>query len=159
MEWNKENTAAVGRIPSGLFIVTAGTDRELDGYLASWIQQVSFAPLMVSVAIKPGRPCHDAIIKSGHFAINIIGKKGASVLKHFWKGYDPHSNPFANLEYEWASHGGVLLKQAMCALECQVKEVLTPGDHQIILADVLRCHMLDASDENMVHVRKSGLDY
>jgi flavin reductase (DIM6/NTAB) family NADH-FMN oxidoreductase RutF len=64
---------SVGHIPSGLFIVAVqdAQSNTIDGYLASWVQQVSFNPLIVSLAIKPGRPAYD-LIKAGHtFAINI----------------------------------------------------------------------------------------
>ena len=48
-----EASKPVGHIPSGLFII-CGFDKSserIDGYLASWVQQVSFRPLMVALAI------------------------------------------------------------------------------------------------------------
>ena len=159
MEWTRENTAAIGRIPSGLFIVTAGGRQGVDGYLASWIQQVSFSPLLISMAIKPGRPCYDYILQHGALTVNIMGRKGSAVLKHFWRGYDPLNNPFSSLDHQWAEQGGVILKQAMAVLECSVREICKPGDHEVLFAEVLRCQVLDPTDENMIHVRKSGLEY
>lgn len=156
--WTKENTAAVGKIPSGLFIVTSSKDDQIDGFLASWIQQMSFEPLLLSIAIKPGRPCFDFITESGHLTINVIGKSGSGLLKHFWSGYDPNNNPFDELAHQPANQAGVILDGAMAAIECQVREVLEPGDHNILVAEVTHCHSLQ-EDENMIHVRKSGLDY
>jgi hypothetical protein len=46
---------ALGRIPSGLFILTARFEDQSTGMLASWVQQVSFDPPLVSVAVKKGR--------------------------------------------------------------------------------------------------------
>ena len=60
----KEKALAVGHISSGLFIVaTKNKDDLIDGYLASWVQQVSFSPLLISLAIKPGLNSSSSLIK------------------------------------------------------------------------------------------------
>lgn len=134
----------------------AGT---VDGYLASFIQQVSFNPLMVALAIKPGRPAYD-LIKSGKvFAINVVGDHEKSYLKHFWKGYDPNNNPFHELPHEVGQNGGVILKQAKSAIECQLVEMTKPGDHEVLFAKVLSSYINAEEAKPMVHIRKSGADY
>ena len=95
-----EKSKPVGRIPSGLFIVTAILDDQEDGFLASWIQQASFTPLLLSVAMKPGRPCYDAVKAHGRFVVNIVDEANKGLLKNFWKGYSPDESPFADLEHE-----------------------------------------------------------
>ncbi len=49
-----DKAVAVGLIPSGLFIVAVRdpSTKLIDGYLASFVQQISFNPLIVSLAIK-----------------------------------------------------------------------------------------------------------
>lgn len=152
---------SVGHIPSGLFIV-AVKDQEsttIDGYLASWVQQVSFNPLIISLAVKPGRPAYD-LIKSGKpFAINIVGDHDKSYLKHFWKGYDPASNPFSELPHEIGQNGGVILKQAKSAIECRLVSTSKPGDHDIVFAEVLSSYVMNEEAKPLVHIRKSGADY
>ena len=157
---HSEHAVSVGHIPSGLFIITV-QDNEgvIDGYLASWVQQVSFNPLIVSLAIKPGRPAYD-LIKSGKvFAVNIVGDHDKSYLKHFWKGYDPTNNPFDGLSYHVGDKGGIILDQAKSAIECQMMESLKPGDHDIIFAKVLTSHIMSEEAKSHVHLRKSGADY
>lgn len=152
---------SVGHIPSGLFIVAVqdAQSNTIDGYLASWVQQVSFNPLIVSLAIKPGRPAYD-LIKAGHtFAINIIGDHDKSYLKHFWKGYDPTSNPFQELPYVRGENGGIILNQAKSAIECKLISSLKPGDHDIVFAEVLSSYVMSEEAKPLVHIRKSGADY
>lgn len=158
---HSEKATAVGHIPSGLFIVSVKDPdgNTVDGYLASWVQQVSFDPLIVSLSIKPGRPAYD-LIKSGKaFAINIIGDHDKSYLKHFWKGYDPANNPFTELPYVVGQNGGIILEQAKSAIECQMVSSVTPGDHDIIFAKVLSSYVMNNDAKPLVHVRKSGADY
>jgi flavin reductase (DIM6/NTAB) family NADH-FMN oxidoreductase RutF len=154
-----DKTIAVGHIPSGLFIVAVSDGDTIDGYLASWVQQVSFSPLIVSLAIKPGRPAYE-LIKSGKpFAINIVGDHDKTYLKHFWKGYDPAQNPFETLLHEMGENGGVILKQAKSAIECRLLSSNQPGDHEVVFAEVLSSHVLSDEAKPFVHIRKSGADY
>ncbi|WOI45615.1 flavin reductase [Acidovorax sp. BLS4] len=76
-----ETALAVGKIPSGLFIVTASQGDLKEGYLGSWIQQASFAPLLLNLAIRPGRPCYDLIRSTGRVGINIVGHKNGGMMQ------------------------------------------------------------------------------
>ena len=151
----------VGHIPSGLFIVSVKDEVHgtIDGYLASWIQQVSFSPLMISLAIKPGRPAYDLIKAGKVFCVNIVGEHDKTYLRHFWKGYDPHQNPFDELSYELGEKGGVILKPAKSALECKFISSSQPGDHEVLFAEVISSYVMDEQAKPMVHIRKSGASY
>src|SRR5205085_6245954 len=52
---SKRLAAALGRVPSGLYILTARHGDAETGMLVSWVQQRSFAPPLVSAAIQRGR--------------------------------------------------------------------------------------------------------
>lgn len=158
---HSDKAAAVGLIPSGLFIIAVQdlSTQSMDGYLASWVQQVSFNPMMVSFAIKPGRPAYD-LIKAGHpFAINIVGDHEKAFLKHFWKGYDPAQNPFHEIPHHSGEISGLILDQAKAAIECVMISSNKPGDHEVIFAEVKASHLMNAESKPMVHIRKSGTDY
>ena len=153
-------SSGVGHIPSGLFIVAVSEPNGvIDGYLASWIQQVSFSPLVIAIAIKPGRPAYD-LIKSGRtFGVNIVGEHDKTYLTHFWKGFDSANNPFDHLPHQIGQHGGVLLDQAKSAIECRALSSSLPGDHEVIFAEVLSSYVINEESRPMVHIRKSGADY
>lgn len=158
---HSDKAIAVGHIPSGLFIVAVQDPKTglCDGYLGSWIQQVSFKPLLISMAIKPGRPAYD-LIKAGHaFAINIVGDQDKSFMKHFWKGYDPAQNPFAEIPFEIGVNGGVIMKGSKSAVECKLVSSITPGDHEIMIVEVLSSYIQNEEAKPLTHVRKSGADY
>ena len=46
---------ALGRIPSGLFVLTVRNGAKETGMLASWVQQCSFDPPRLTIAIRQGR--------------------------------------------------------------------------------------------------------
>ncbi len=156
-----DKAASVGLIPSGLFIVSVYDPKTQasDGYLASWVQQISFNPLLIAMAIKPGRPAYD-LIKAGHpFCVNVVGDHDKTFLKHFWKGYDPAQNPFKEIPNHLGEFNGLIIDQAKAAIECVMVSSSTPGDHEIIFAEVKASHLMNAESKPMVHIRKSGADY
>lgn len=158
MEEVSNLAAAIGKIPSGLFIVTAVLDGKKEGYLGSWIQQVSFSPLLLQIAIRPGRPCYQAIKAHGRFCIHIVGQKNGGLMKPFW---NPDSVPdaFAGLEWSATPRGNILLGGAMAAIECEARSAFSPGDHELVFAEAVEGYILQPEDKPLTHVRKSGLVY
>ena len=65
---------ALGRIPSGCSIITARSASGRTGMLASWVQQCSFEPLMITTAVKKDRPVQKLIDESGAFVVNLLGE-------------------------------------------------------------------------------------
>ncbi len=157
----EEIAKAVGHIPSGLFIVCAydRRDNKIDGYLASWVQQVSFNPLRISLAVKPGRPAYEIISGGRTFSVNIVGDQDKSFLKHFWKGYDPAVNPFDEIDHRITDEGAVIINGAKSTIECVMVDRFTPGDHELVIADVKASYVQNEEAKPLTHIRKSGLDY
>ncbi len=151
--------AGVGNIPSGLFVITTHENGVSDGYLASWVQQVSFSPLMVSLAINESRPGYQRIKNGETFTINVVGDHDMGYLRYFWKGYSPAENPFGEIEHEVTKEGGVAIKGAIASIDCKIDSSIKPGDHEIVIAKVLASRVHNSEAKSKVHLRKSGLDY
>ena len=148
---------SVGHIPAGLFIVTIVEGDKKEGFLASWIQQASFDPLIISLAVKDDRICYPSILQGGIFTVNIVGDGRADYLKHFWKGYE--SSPFEDIDHEITQDGGLVIKGARSAMICRRVSQFRPGDHEIIFAKVLNSYVFNSSATSKVHLRKTGLTY
>ena len=153
-----ETAAAAGKIPSGLFIVTAAEGDRKEGYLGSWIQQASFSPLLLNLAIRPGRPCYDLIKATGRLGINVVGHQNNGMMKPFWSP-EPGTDAFAGLEWSRTERGNILLASALAFLECEVRSSFTPGDHELLFVEAVAGRVLQAHDKPLHHVRKSALGY
>ena len=154
---NKNIAVSVGHIPSGLFVVTSKSEEQIDGYLASWVQQVSFNPLMISFAISPDRPGYDGIISGRPFTVNVVGDHDTQYMRHFWSGYE--SSPFSEIDHSISEKGGVIIKAAKSVIECEFVSKSKPGDHEIVVAKVIGSYVNNEEAKPKVHIRKSGLDY
>ncbi|MBX7102663.1 MAG: flavin reductase family protein [Gemmataceae bacterium] len=148
----------LGRLPSGLFILTAGVGDQATGMLASWVQQCSFEPPRISVAVRPGRYCGSLLGARARFVVNIIAAGHNAYLVHFGKGFAPGEPAFVGQATTMLSDGLLTLNDALGYLECRVVDRHAAGDHDLIIADVEGGRMI-ADGSPFVHIRKSGLHY
>ena len=157
---SQEKASAVGHIPSGLFIVcTTDSNGNKDGFLGSWVQQVSFDPLLITLALKKGRPGYEQIISGNIFSINIVGEEQSSYLKYFWKGYPPGQGPFENIPHVISEKGAIRINEAKSVIECICVSKSEPGDHELVIAEVISSMDLNPNMKPKTYTRKSGLDY
>lgn len=148
---------ALGKIASGLYIVTARIEGEPVGMLCSFVEQAGFAPPMISLAIAPGRPITPALEGSGRFGLHVLSKENNALLKSFARGGTPASFiGHALIENE---HGVPQFAEAWAFLVCQVRGRLVTGDHVLYAAEVLDGALQQASGEPMVRVRANGFGY
>jgi flavin reductase (DIM6/NTAB) family NADH-FMN oxidoreductase RutF len=150
--------AVLGRVPSGIFILTIGTGDRATGMLASWVMQAGFEPPMVTVAVRHGRYVADWLVAGEPFVLNLVGEGQKHLLKHFGRGFEPGEPAFAGLEIGAAESGVPTLTDVAGRLECEPAGSCDSGDHRIFLARVTAGALL--SDlAPMVHIRKSGAHY
>lgn len=148
----------LGRIPSGVAILTTQNGKESGAMLASWFQQVAFEPPLVSVAIKKGRPVEAVLNSSKKFVLNILHTGQKDMLVHFGKGFDPGQDPFQGIPTETQRTGIPVLKHCLCFLECELRHSYEAGDHQIFVGEVIHAGS-EEEGQPMVHVRRNGFNY
>jgi flavin reductase (DIM6/NTAB) family NADH-FMN oxidoreductase RutF len=152
--------AALGRIPSGLFIVTwqsQGCDR---GMLASWVMQAGFAPPLLSVAVGTSRDLLEGIRAGGLFAVNVLAESQRSLLARFGKPPAEGEDLFAGLALDRTPAGLAVLAEAAGWMECRpVGETAAAGaDHALVLGRVEAAGGRPDTSP-LVHLRRSGLRY
>jgi flavin reductase (DIM6/NTAB) family NADH-FMN oxidoreductase RutF len=154
----KQLAAALGRVPSGLFILTLKRDGIETGMLASWVQQCSFQPPLISLALKPDRPIAGLLDRQARFTLNILENSQTDMISHFGRGFALQEDAFQNLDVDRSGPCGAVLAEGLAVLECQVVDRRPAGDHDLIVAQVVAGRVLDEG-QPMVHVRKNGFHY
>ncbi len=151
-------SVALGRVPSGVFVVTACHDGAETGMLASWVQQCSFEPPQLTLAVKRGRFLADWLTSGAHFTVNILDDTQTDMIGHFGRGFEPEQPAFHGLEIERRSEGAPLLQEALGYLDCRVVHRCQAGDHDLFIAQIDAGAILNEG-RPMVHIRKSGMHY
>jgi flavin reductase (DIM6/NTAB) family NADH-FMN oxidoreductase RutF len=156
---SEETTAKLlGKVPSGLFIVSAAHNGKRAAYLASFVQQASFKPLIFSVACHPDRYPYQLISSSKRFALNVIPEGDQILLKAFAKGHGPETDPFAAIAHDTLD-GLPILKDAIGAATFELISESKPGDHVLLFGQAREGVLFDEGRKPWVHTRKSALNY
>jgi len=151
---------ALGRIPSGLFILTAQHEDRRLGMLCSWVQQVCFEPAMVSVAVAKGRAIMPLISESRQFGLCQLGEEDKMLMRKFAAGSEPNDDPFLGQNLVQTVRPNLpILSGAMSYLECELACHLdVEGDHDLFVGRITAGELLH-NEQPKVHVRKTGLRY
>ncbi|MGP0566573.1 flavin reductase family protein [Nitrospina sp. 32_T5] len=158
MRNKKQIGKALGRVPSGLFIVTASHEDREDAVLTSWVNQCSFEPPAVTIVLGTTRPARLLVEASGAFTLNILGKESNSLLKHFFKPPAEGVSIFQGLNVSKGHKGIKILDDSVAYLECEVREQQRFGDHILYTGEVVGGKTLKGG-EPYVHVRDTGFSY
>jgi flavorubredoxin/flavin reductase (DIM6/NTAB) family NADH-FMN oxidoreductase RutF len=151
---------ALGRISSGLYIITAQKGELSSAMLASWVSQASFQPLGFTVAVAKDRAIESLMQVGDTFVLNILEEgKHLGLMKHFLKRFAPGADRFAGVRTRPANNGSPLLADALAYLECEVATRMEVSDHWIVYCTVQDGKVSDPEGQTAVHHRKVGNYY
>ncbi|MCI0702689.1 MAG: flavin reductase family protein [Planctomycetia bacterium] len=151
-------SAALGRIPSGLFVLTARKGESETGMLTSWVQQCSFDPPQITVAINKERKVLEWLTEGTAFVLNVVPEGGKAIVAHFGRGFELDEPAFEGLEVRRDGETPPVLLASHAYLVCRVVERVEVGDHVLVIGRVTAGGVLH-DGKPTVHVRKNGLKY
>jgi flavin reductase (DIM6/NTAB) family NADH-FMN oxidoreductase RutF len=150
--------AVLGRLPSGLFVLTARRGDEETGMLASWVMQAGFEPPMITVALRHDRQLAEWLSGGVPFVINLLAEDQKPLMARFGRTAAADRSIFEGLDIHRTADGVPALENTVGYLECTPAGSMDSGDHRIFLAHVLAGHLADGRSP-LVHIRKNGMKY
>ncbi|MDP6407988.1 MAG: flavin reductase family protein [Planctomycetota bacterium] len=149
---------ALGRVPSGLYIVSSLQDGRPIGFVGSFVAQTGLDPPGVCLAIAKGRDHLLAIRQQGGFVISILDDQSQGLMGAFLKPRDDGSSPFSDLQTRPAPSGPPILTDALAWLDCRLASEHATSDHIVCFGEVEAGACLREGDPK-VHLRTNGLAY
>jgi len=149
---------ALGRIPSGLYIVTTTAAGRTSGFVGSFVMQMGFEPPTVCVAVGKTRPHLAEMRSSGRFALSIVDQQSRGLMTGFFKKLPEGQTPFDKLRLAQTQAGSTVLADALAWLDCRITGEFATGDHIVVFGEVTEGALLREGDPS-THLRKSGLGY
>ncbi len=154
---------AMGRLPSGRFILTAASGEKRMGIVVSFVQQACLTPPMVTVAIAKGRAIMPLISESRQFGLCQLAEDDKIMLRKFRPFNDASvtDDPFLGFEMIRGEMPKLpILSNTLAYLECVlVSHMDIEGDHDLFVGVVRGGSLLKANKQPQVHLRESGQDY
>jgi len=146
---------ALGRLPTGLYLITTKDGDAPHGFVGSFVMQVGFTPPRVLVAVGHDRDSLAAIRSTGRFAVSVLDGESSKLMGAFF-GKD--GSPFDKLNHEQSPGGMPVFPEALAWLDCKVSGEHDVGDHVVIFGEVEHGSRQREGDPS-VHLRANGLSY
>ena len=152
---------AVGKIPSGLFILVTGEGPQLSAMLVSFVQQLSFEPLCIGVAIHKDREIGTRIEKSGFFTLNICSAGDKGLLRKYARQALTGDAALAEVRHHKLPDGGIVLPEACGFVHCRYfARVNYHSDHELFIGIAQEGDLTaDSVAKPMIHTRHDGSKY
>jgi flavorubredoxin/flavin reductase (DIM6/NTAB) family NADH-FMN oxidoreductase RutF len=151
---------AIGRISSGLYIITTKKGDRSGAMVASWVTQASFDPPGFTVAVAKDRAIESLLQVGDQFILNILEEGNyQTLMKHFLKRFGPGEDRFAGVNTRTANNGSPILADALAYLECEVVSRMECADHWIVYNKVADGRVSKPDSLTAVHHRKVGNYY
>lgn len=129
---------ALRQLPYGLYVLgVRGKNSELNAMAVSWAMQCSFDPPLVMVAVRmPSRTYN--LVKAGKvFSLNLLDKKERKLLRLLEKPAAVSGDKLGKVGHVEEDTGAPILRRAFAYVECKVKKIYEPGDHALVIGEVV----------------------
>ncbi len=151
---------ALGRLSSGLYLVTARKEDVASAMLCSWVMQATAEPLGLAVAVAKERAIESLLQREDSFVLNVLEEGNYQrIMKHFLKRFPPGADRFVGITTYSAKNGSPILAEALAYLECQVISRADAGDHWMVYCTASRGRVAYPDGVTAVHHRKVGSRY
>ena len=145
---------AIGRLATGVAIVTARVGELDHAMTANAIASVSLEPVLVLVCVEREARFHDAILDTGQWGISILPASGRPVAD--WlatRGRPLHGQLDRIAMHRGVKTGVALLDDALATLECETTDAHPAGDHTIVVGRVLSVEISDHPGSALLYYR------
>ncbi|MPZ73120.1 MAG: flavin reductase [Nitriliruptorales bacterium] len=123
----------LGRFPTGVTIITAGTSEGPVGMAVNSFASVSLEPPLILFCAAHSSTTWPGIRDAGAFSVNILGRGDEALCRRF-AGKDV--DRFADVAHRHGATGAPVLDGVAAHLDCRIEALHEAGDHVIVVGRV-----------------------
>ncbi len=132
---SKNFRQVLGRLPTGVVIVTGGDPQDPSGLVCGSFMSVSLEPPLVAVSPAKTSSSWPAIEAEGSFCANVLAEGQQDLAQHFAVS---GGDKFAGIGWEPApATGAPILNDVAAWIDCRIYKQIEAGDHWLVLGEVL----------------------
>ena len=136
----REFRHALSHFPSGVTIVATRDGERLFGMTVASFSSLSLDPPLILVCLEKNVTTHDAIRRSGHFAVSVLTTDQQLLSSRFASKIE---NRFDGVETIDGALGDPLIVDAVMNLQCRLYDTLPGGDHSIFIGEVVETRVAE----------------
>ena len=131
---------ATARYATGIAVVTTLSDGVDHAMTANSFTSVSLDPLLALVCVERDSRFHAAVIGSDAWAVSFLPEGQEATARWFATRGRPLEGQFDRVPTTRAANGCLLLTEGLAALELRTEQIVTAGDHDILIGAVTQVH-------------------
>ncbi|MBD3405502.1 MAG: flavin reductase family protein [Candidatus Lokiarchaeota archaeon] len=146
-----ESKPTTGVIPCPVILLSVEGGLKPNIITLSWVANVCSKPPSVAVGIRPERYSYDLVKEAGNFVLNIPAEEQFEAAKLCGTKSGRDIDKFAECGFHAVPSSKIsspLIEECPINLECEVREVISPGVHDLFIAEVVAFHMDESVTEN-----------
>jgi flavin reductase (DIM6/NTAB) family NADH-FMN oxidoreductase RutF len=146
--------AALGRLPTGVTVVTCIVDGVDHAMTAGAVTSISLDPPLVLVSVGRIARFHAAILAADGWAISVLPAEARDTAAWFATRGRPLAGQLDGHPYDRApSTGAAVFRSALSTVECRPYAVYDGGDHSIVVGRVIEVSVRRPDAVPLVHFR------
>lgn len=143
---------AMRRLASGVSIVTTLEGDTPHGFAATSVTAVSADPSpLLLVCVNKSVSCHDLILASGRFCVNLLSEADVETAMLFSSAKDRHRR-FDLLRWETLSTGAPALTGALASFDCRIHRTVEVQTHTVLFGEVVETKLIDDALNPLVYI-------
>ncbi|HEY8217456.1 MAG TPA: flavin reductase family protein [Acidimicrobiia bacterium] len=131
------------KIPNALALIGSRAGDERNGMTASWITQLSMAPVLIGVGIDKDAVTHRLISDGGSFTVNLWNADDTKVFVKFSKPATDDGNALNGRAVRTATTGAPVFEEAIAWVDCEVRHTLDLGTHTLFVGEIVDAGLND----------------
>jgi flavin reductase (DIM6/NTAB) family NADH-FMN oxidoreductase RutF len=132
-----ELRALLGRVPSGIAVVTVDADGQRLGLTVGTLVGLSLEPPLVGFSVSRQAALHELLRAAGRCAVSLLAAGQESLAEHFARGVPP-IGMWEGVATEPLTGGAPRLSGALGWLDCTLRDQVEAGTHTLFVCDVER---------------------
>ncbi len=125
------------KIPNALALIGSRAGTERNGMTASWISQLSMAPVLIGVSVDNTAVTHRLITDGGSFTVNLWDAEQTRVFVKFSKPAAYADGTLNGRPVREATTGAPVFDEAIAWLDCEVRHALDLGTHTLFVGELV----------------------
>ncbi len=150
---------ALRQYAAGVCLLTLQDDIDDVGTTVSSVTSVSARPPLVAVGLDAGGYPAELLGDLGRCALNVLGAQHAIVASRFASAGRPSARHLLeSVPWTRSGGGGIVLSDALVALDCRLDRLVPAGDHVLALLEVDDVPVLNPEAAPLIRLRGRYVD-
>jgi flavin reductase (DIM6/NTAB) family NADH-FMN oxidoreductase RutF len=148
-------------MPSGLYVLGSRAGDRLNLMTMNWATQVSFQPKLVAVSVEKTAVTHELVSSGGVFALSIVDREDRAIVRRFTKPaeLDADAHTLNGFAFRTAVTGAPILDQAVAHLDCEVRQTVDCGGHDLFIGEAVDAAFAKPEDTPVLRMEDTRMNY